>query len=112
MMQVGHELEEAGMIAGASVWRRWRSIIFPLTRSGFISGFLLTFITTMRELSLIILLVNRETQVLSSQTMWYVENNLDQMANIVIIILVAITVTGNMIISRFGKGSLQKGLGY
>jgi iron(III) transport system permease protein len=112
MMQVGHELEEAGMIAGASVWRRWRSIIFPLTRSGFISGFLLTFITTMRELSLIILLVNRETQVLSSQTMWYVENNLDQMANIVIIILVAITVTGNLIISRFGKGSLQKGLGF
>ncbi len=112
MMQVGHELEEAAMVAGANVWRRWRRIIFPLTLSGFISGFLLTFITTMRELSLIILLVTRDTQVLASQTMWYVENNLDQMANIVIIILVVITVTGNAIISRFGKGSLQKGLGY
>ena len=111
MMQVGHELEEAAMVAGASVWRRWQRIIFPLTRSGFISGFLLTFITTMRELSLIILLVTRETELLASQTMWYVENNLDQMANIVIIILVLITVTGNAIIGRFGKGSLQKGLG-
>ncbi len=112
MMQVGHELEEAAVVAGASVWRRWKSIIFPLTTSGFVSGFLLTFITTMRELSLIILLVTRDTQVLASQTMWYVENNLDQMANIVILILVAITVTGNVIIGRFGKGSLRKGLGY
>jgi iron(III) transport system permease protein len=82
-----------------------------LTLSGFVSGFLLTFITTMRELSLIILLVTRETQVLASQTMWYVENNLDQMANIVILLLVLITVIGNWIIGRFGKGSLQKGLG-
>jgi iron(III) transport system permease protein len=112
MMQVGHELEEAALVAGASVWRRWKEIIFPLTMSGFISGFLLTFITTMRELSLIILLVTRETQVLASQTMWYVENNLDQMANIVILLLVLITVTGNALIGRFGKGSLRKGLGY
>jgi iron(III) transport system permease protein len=111
MMQVGHELEEAAMVAGASVWKRWKTIIFPLTRSGFVSGFLLTFITTMRELSLIILLVTRETELLASQTMWYVENNLDQMANIVIILLVLITVAGNAIIGRLGKGSLQKGLG-
>ena len=111
MMQVGHELEEAAVVAGASVWRRWKSIIFPLTTSGFVSGFLLTFITTMRELSLIILLVTRDTQVLASQTMWYVENNLNQMANIVILILVAITVTGNALIGRFTGGSLKKGLG-
>jgi iron(III) transport system permease protein len=98
-------------VAGANVWKRWKRIIFPLTFSGFMSGFLLTFITTMRELSLIILLVTKETQLLASQTMVYVENNLDQMANIVILILVSITVTGNILIGRFGKGSLQKGLG-
>ena len=57
MMQVGRELEEAAQVAGANVWQRFRRIIFPLTSSGFVSGFLLTFITTMRELSLIILLV-------------------------------------------------------
>ncbi len=111
MMQVGHELEEAAHIAGASVWRRFRRIIFPLTASGFVSGFLLTFITTMRELSLIILLVTRETQLLASQTMQYIENNLDQMGNIVVLILVFITVIGNTIITRFRGGSLKKGLG-
>ncbi len=113
MMQVGHELEEAAQVAGASPWQRFRRVIFPLTTSGFMSGFLLTFITTMRELSLIILLVNPDTQLLASQTMFYTENGDAQMANIVILILIAIVVTGNFVIGRFGKGgSLKKGLGF
>jgi iron(III) transport system permease protein len=111
MMQVGHELEEAAQIAGANVWQRFRRIIFPLTSAGFISGFLLTFITVMRELSLIILLVTRETQVLASQTMRYIEAGRDQMANIVVLLLIMITVIGNLIIGRFRGGSLKKGLG-
>jgi iron(III) transport system permease protein len=111
MMQVGRELEEAAQISGASVWRRFLRIMFPLTSSGFVSGFLLTFITTMRELSLIILLVTPETQVLASQTMFYIENGDGQMANIVILILIGLVAIGNFIISRFRGGSLKKGLG-
>jgi iron(III) transport system permease protein len=113
MMQVGRELEEAGMVAGASVWQRFRRIIFPLTRSGFMSGFLMTFITTMRELSLIILLVTPATQLLASQTMFYTENGDAQMANVVILILIFLVVVGNFIIGKFSQGgSLQKGLGF
>jgi iron(III) transport system permease protein len=111
MMQVGRELEEAAQIAGASVWRRFRRIIFPLTSAGFVSGFLLTFITTMRSLSLIILLVTPETQVLSSQTMFYIENGDTQMANVVVLILIALIAIGNLIIGKFRGGSLKKGLG-
>jgi iron(III) transport system permease protein len=113
MLQVGHELEEAAMVAGAGAWRRFRKIIFPLTTSGFVSGFLLTFITTMRELSLIILLVTPATQLLASQTMFYTENGDGQMANIVILILIALVALGNFIIGRVTKGgSLKKGLGF
>jgi iron(III) transport system permease protein len=111
MMQVGHELEEAAQVAGANVWQRFRRVIFPLTLSGFVSGFLLTFITTMRELSLIILLVTRDTQLLASLTMKYIEAGRDQMGNIVVLILVLITVVGNSLIGRFTGGSLKKGLG-
>jgi iron(III) transport system permease protein len=111
MMQVGRELEEAAAVSGAGVWKRFWRIIFPLTSSGFVAGFLLTFITTMRELSLIILLVTPQTQVLASQTMFYIENGDGQMANIVILILIAITMVGNTIIGRFRGGSLKKGLG-
>jgi iron(III) transport system permease protein len=111
MMQVGRELEEAAQIAGASIWRRFKAIILPLTSAGFVSGFLLTFISVMRELSLIILLVTPDTQVLASQTMFYIENGDQQMANVVILILIGLVTLGSFIISRFRGGSLKKGLG-
>ena len=111
MLQVSKELEEAAAIAGASPWQRFKRIIFPLTSTGFVSGFLLTFITTMRELSLIILLVTPTTAVLASMTMRYIENGNDQQADAVIILLIALVLIGNLIISRFRGGSLKKGLG-
>lgn len=112
MMQVGRELEEAAQIAGASAIRSFKRIIFPLTYSGFVSGFLMTFITTMRELSLIILLVTTQTQLLASQTMFYTENGDGQLANAVIIILIVIVAFGNFVIGKLTKGgSLKKGLG-
>jgi iron(III) transport system permease protein len=111
MMQVGKELEEAARIAGANAWIRFTRILFPLTRSGFVSGFLLTFITTMRELSLIILLVTPATQVLTSMTMRYTENGSEQKAGAVIILLILLILAGNFLITRFRKGSLEKGLG-
>ncbi len=111
MLQVGHELEEAAQVSGANLWRRFTRIIFPLTSSGFVSGFLLTFITTMRELSLIILLVTPSTMVLATQTMRYNENGDDQMANAVIIILIVLVTVGNFLIGKFRGGSLKRGLG-
>jgi iron(III) transport system permease protein len=111
MLQVSKELEEAAAIAGASPWHRFRRIIFPLTSTGFVSGFLLTFITTMRELSLIILLVTPSTAVLASMTMRYIENGSEQQADAVIILLIVLVLIGNFIISRFRGGSLKKGLG-
>jgi len=111
MLQVSKELEEAAAIAGASPWQRFKRIIFPLTSTGFVSGFLLTFITTMRELSLIILLVTPTTAVLASMTMRYIENGNEQQADAVIILLIVIVLFGNFLISRFRGGSLKKGLG-
>ncbi|MBI3396791.1 MAG: iron ABC transporter permease [Spirochaetia bacterium] len=111
MLQVGRELEEAAQVVNANAWERFRRIIFPLTSPGFVAGFLLTFITTMRELSLIILLVTPSTQVLASMTIRYLENDDIQMANAVIIILVNLVLIGNFIITHFRGGSLKQGLG-
>ena len=65
----------------------------------------------MRELSLIILLVTPTTAVLASMTMRYSENGNEQQANAVIILLIALVLIGQVIISRFSGGSLKKGLG-
>jgi iron(III) transport system permease protein len=111
MLQVGRELEEAAELTGANLWRRFSKIIFPLTSSGFVSGFLLTFITTMRELSLIILLVTPTTMVLATQTLAYKENGDTQLANATIIILIFLVTVGNFLIGKFRGGSLKKGLG-
>jgi iron(III) transport system permease protein len=111
MLQVGRELEEAAQVAGANIWRRFSKIIFPLTSNGFVSGFLLTFITTMRELSLIILLVTPTTMVLATQTLAYKENGDTQLASALIIFLIVLVSTGNFVIGKFRGGSLKKGLG-
>ena len=57
------------------------------------------------------MLVTPKTQVLASKTMYYIEDGNDQMANVVILILVGITALGNFLISKFRGGSIQKGLG-
>jgi iron(III) transport system permease protein len=111
MLQVGRELEEAAQITGANLWQRFTRIIFPLTSSGFVSGFLLTFITTMRELSLIILLVTPNTMVLATQTLAYRENGDTQLASALIIVLIVLVTIGNFGIGKFRGGSLKKGLG-
>lgn len=56
MGQPSKELEEAAMVSGATWHRTMRRIIFPLTSSGLLAGFLFIFIMAFRELSAAILL--------------------------------------------------------
>ena len=55
MLQISGELEEAATIEGAGFFRRFVKIVFPLSKGGFISGFMLIFVSIMKELDLIIL---------------------------------------------------------
>ena len=110
MLQVGGELEEAAIVAGASWFTRFRRIIIPVTRSGFFSGFLLTFISTIRELSLIVLLVTPATRVLPSVLFRYNEQGFVQFANGIVVILVVITLIGQWLVSRVKGAELSKGL--
>ncbi|MBM3470342.1 MAG: iron ABC transporter permease [Armatimonadetes bacterium] len=103
MLQVGQELEEAAVVAGASWTARFRRIIVPLTLSGFVAGFLLTFISTIRDLSLIILLVTPSTRVLPSLIFRYNEQGFTQFANGIVIILVALSLAGQWLIRKIGK---------
>jgi iron(III) transport system permease protein len=91
MVQLGKELEESAIVLGAGWWRRFRKIIFPLAKSGFIAGFLLTFITTMRELSLIILLVTPRTEVLTTVIFRYAEEGIPQFTNALAMVIVFFT---------------------
>ena len=65
MLSISVELEEAADIAGASFWKRMSSIIVPLAKNGFISGFMLTFISIAKELDLVIIMMTPSTQTMS-----------------------------------------------
>ncbi len=109
MLQVGSELEEAATLHGASWVTRFRRIIIPLTMSGFVSGFLLTFISTIRELSLIILLVTPATRVLPSVLFRYNEQGFTQFANGIVVMLVVLSLVGQWVINRVRGADLSKG---
>ena len=107
MMQVAGELEEAAVMAGASWFRRFRRIILPLTLAGSLSGFILAFIATMRELSLIILLITPETRTLTTMTFRYVEQGYSQFADAIILLIVVLVVGGEFLARRIGKREMM-----
>ncbi len=91
MMQIGGSLEEAAEMHGAGFWTRIRRIMFPLSKKGFLTGFILSFISTIKDLSLVILLVTPQTMVLTALTFGYIEMGRRQFADaigVVIVILV------------------------
>ncbi|NOY08412.1 MAG: iron ABC transporter permease [Spirochaetes bacterium] len=101
MLQIDKSLEESAGIQGIPWFKRFRKIIFPLTASGFLSGMILTFITAMRELSLIILLVTPNTRVLTTMIFAYEDQEEIQHANGVTIILITLIVLANFIVRKF-----------
>ena len=110
MLQVGKELEEAAMMHGASWFTRFRRIIIPLTTGGLVSGFLLTFISTIRELSLIVLLVTPSTRVLPSLVFRYNEQSFTQLADGIVVVLVVMSLASQWLISRVKGADLARGL--
>lgn len=110
MLQVGKELEEAAVVHGASWLTRFRRILIPLTVSGFFSGFMLTFISTIRELTLIVLLVSPSTRVLPSMIFRYNEQGFSQLADGMVVILVTLTLIAQWLIGRVKGAELGKGL--
>lgn len=111
MLQVHKELEEAGELVGAGFFKRFTRIIYPLTKSGFIAGLLLSFITTMRELSLIVLLVTPKTKVLTTMIFRYAEGGYHQYGDAITMFVVVISMGGTLLIRKYQGTGFAKGIG-
>lgn len=111
MHQVASELEEAAEIVGSSWTRRFFNIIWPLTRSGFIAGFLIVFVTTMRELSLFILVMSPRTQVLSTLTFQYADIGSTQLSNALMTFLVLVIFAMVGIVNLYERWSARRSKG-
>lgn len=111
MLQMGNEIEEAAEIQGISWWKRMVKIIFPIQKSNILSGYVLTFITVMRELSLFVLLVTPSTQLLTTLMFDYSEFGWNQFSNAIILIIVVVVISSNFILNKLTGSSIEKGIG-
>lgn len=111
IFQLGREIEEAAMIFGVSWWKRMVKIIVPIQKASVLSGFLLPFISSMRELSLYILLVTPSTKILTTMLFQYNEKGWDQYANAIILFIVIVVISLNLIVNKVTGASIDKGIG-
>ena len=111
ILQIHQSLEEAARVQGIGWFRRMFRIIIPLSMSGLVAGMLLTFITAMRELSLIILLISPGNMVLTGLIFSYQEQDMAQHSSAVtlmlVLLIIIISVIVRLITRKAGVGRLN-----
>lgn len=111
MMQIGIELEEAAVIEGASFWKRFTKIILKLSKGGFMSGFMLIFISIMKELDLIIILMTPKMSTLPYLAYFYAAEGFEQLSNVVAVIMFAIVFLVYFLANKLTNADISKGFG-
>ncbi|MDQ0207389.1 ABC transporter permease [Alkalicoccobacillus murimartini] len=111
MHQIGGELEEAAYVQGANWGRRFTRIMLPLSKKTLFTIFLLLFISVIKELDLIILLITPENGTLPTLMFKYAESGFQQYANALMLIIVGIILITYFIASKLGKIDFTKGIG-
>lgn len=111
ILQLGKEIEEAAIILGVRWWKRMVKIIIPIQKPTVISGYLLPFISSMRELALYILLVTPATSILTTMLFKYNEKGWNQYANAIVLLIIGIVLVFNFMINKVTGASLDKGIG-
>lgn len=102
MHQIDVSLEEAGIVHGIGWAERFARIVMPLTKFGILSAMLLTFITTMRVLDVVVLLVTPKTTLMTSIIFRYQSQDFTQHAYAVMLVIVFIVLAGHTILNRLG----------
>lgn len=111
MTQQGYEPEEAAMVLGAPFWRRITKIVVPLQKGALITGILLPFITGMKELSLVVMLVTPGTAVLTTESVRLLDYGHTQLANAVILIVGVVVLITTTLVQRITGSTLADSIG-
>ncbi len=110
MMQVSGEIEEAAFIIGVPWWKRMAKILFPIQKASFISGYLLPFISCMRELSLFVLLA-APGSIITVVLQDFEVNGLTQISNGINFLIIMIVLLVQFITNKLTGASIDKGIG-
>ena len=110
MLQLSGEIEEAAIIQDIPWIKRMTRIIIPIQKSSIISGFLLPFMTCLRELSLFMLLCVRSF-ILSTTLDYFDEMGLYAFSSGINLILIVTILVCNTLVNKITGASLDKGIG-
>ena len=110
MLQLSGEIEEAAIIQDIPWFKRMFRIIVPIQKSSIISGYLLPFMTCLRELSLFMLLCVQGF-ILSTTLDYFDEMGLYAFSSGINLILVVTILISNAIVNKLTGASLDEGIG-
>jgi iron(III) transport system permease protein len=111
MSQLGQDPEDAARIVGANWRQRMTRIVIPIAKGGLVTGILLPFVSGMKELSLVIMLVTPGTELMTTQIIRLVDFGYTQVANAGVVLLVAIIFLVTFLTQKLTKSNLAQGLG-
>ncbi|MCR5742011.1 MAG: iron ABC transporter permease [Gammaproteobacteria bacterium] len=110
MLQISGEIEESAYIQNVPWFQRMFKIIIPIQKSSIISGYLLPFMTCLRELSLFMLLCTQGF-VLSTTLDYFDEMGLSAFSSGINLILIVTILIFNFLVNILTGASLDKGIG-
>jgi iron(III) transport system permease protein len=110
MLQLSGEIEEAAIIQDVPWIKRMTRIIIPIQKSSIISGYLLPFMTCLRELSLFMLLCGQGL-VLATTLDYFDEMGLYAFSSGINLILIITILVSQALVNKVTGASLDKGIG-
>ncbi|MDE6108457.1 MAG: iron ABC transporter permease [Oscillospiraceae bacterium] len=110
MLQLSGEIEEAAIIQNVPWIKRMTRIIIPIQKSSIISGFMLPFMTCLRELSLFLLLCTQGF-ILSTTLDYFDEMGLYAFSSGINLILIVTILVFNTLVNKLTGASLDEGIG-
>ena len=110
MMQLSGEIEEAAIIQDIPWWKRMCRIIIPIQKTSIISGFLLPFMTCLRELTLFMLLCS-QTKIITTLLDYFDEMGLYAFSSGINLILIVVILLFNALVNKLTGASIDSGIG-
>ena len=111
MFQISATIEESAQIMGVPWYKRMLRVLVPIQKTSILSGYLLPFISCMREMELFVMLYTRSSMLLTTLLFFYNQKGYDQFANAITLIIVIVIVTFNALINKITGASIDSGIG-
>ncbi len=110
MLQLSGEIEESAVIQNVPWWKRMVRVIFPIQKSSFLSGYLLPFISCMREYDLFVFIGGNKMLLTKEMFVWHADGvfGLENAANLFLVVVILLI---NWLVNAITGASLDKGIG-